>query len=171
MTPGSPSRVDVVTRANPTQGFGSLTTIGTVGPGSKGPTSEPAIDPDVSVDDLGNVVLAYIQGGAVLEMTGPSWPLAPTELQGPESESLNPVVASAGGYSVLAWVDHAASPPAVEASLGLGSPSGVFLGTFATLSQGSAEAESTPGPTAAIDPAGDTVVAWTDTPGGNIRAA
>jgi len=168
-TPGSPARVDVVTRPDAAQGFGSLTTIGGVGPGSKGPTSEPTLDPALSVDDLGNVVLAYIQGGAVLEMTGPSWPLVPTELQ--SAESLNPVVASGGDLTVVAWVDHAASPTSVEASLGLGSASGVFLGTFATISQGSAEVQPTPGPTAAIDAAGNAVVAWTDNPTGYVRAA
>jgi hypothetical protein len=164
-----PSRVEVETRANPTQGFGSLTTIGGIGPGVKGPTSQPAAQPTISVDDAGNVVLAYQEAGEILEMTGPLWPLVPTRLQ--SAESISPVAASTGDYSIIAWVDRSTSPQVVEASLGIGSSSGVFLGTYATLSQGSAGIATGPGPSAAIDAAGDAVVAWTETPSAYVRAA
>jgi hypothetical protein len=167
---GGQQLAQVVTRGSAAQGFGSLTNVGAVGP--SGPTSENVTSLAMSVDGVGNVVLAYTQAGEMLELTGPQWPPTPSRLSG-DTSSRSPAVASAGANTILAWVDESSHPYFINASLALGATPGNVLLSAPKILRGSYDAIGTPPPAVAIDPNGDAVVAWQESAVSNsvLRAA
>jgi hypothetical protein len=160
--------VQVVTRGAG-GAFGGVQHFAHTGPGGISMNTQ-ALYPAVSVDDAGDVIVAYVQSPYLLYSDGTNGLLAatPYQLSNDSGVDLKPAISSAGTNSVIAWIDKQA-PATADAALLLNAPQNGLTFNSTVLQSASAADGSI---SAAIDAAGDTIVAWAEGTGGlNARAA
>jgi hypothetical protein len=174
----TPGVFKAMTRQGPGQAFGSPVTLGTTYQDGSSASGSAVATPVAAVDGYGHVTIAYAQSEssysqifAITNSNG-SWAGVPVRLTTATDNNAQPAIAADGANTVVAWEDTSGAANN-EIFATIGTSTAVFPPTFGTLQQLSDGSNSAQPPSAAIDAAGDAIVAWPEIGSGTgpVRAS